>query len=117
MLTIERTITIPKDRHIRLEFDAPEAWTSGTYCIKLIPEAEELKNTPQKQPARSYGNIEEALRAAEAQRTPDAAAEFTRVMNETRGSLADSEVWGRGIDVDAKIRAMRDEWERSDLYA
>jgi hypothetical protein len=32
------------------------------------------------------------------------------MLKRTRGALKDSKAWGQGIDVEAKIKALRDEW-------
>jgi hypothetical protein len=87
----------------------------GPDYSSFSPEAQaELKRMDEiaaRFPCRSYKTLEEAVKAAEVQKTPAGKEEFHLACKKAYGALEHSKVWGKDVDVVAEIRKMRDtEW-------
>jgi hypothetical protein len=127
-MVIEQTVEIPADRRIHLDFTVPESVAvSGRQRIIIeFPDTESgisaeetdailfteerSKELNKTYPVRICRTIEEAESAMAGQNTPEAREQFRSMLKRTHGALKNSKAWGQGIDVEAKIRAMRDEW-------
>ncbi|AEF80373.1 hypothetical protein [Leadbettera azotonutricia] len=127
-MVIERTVEIPADRHLHLDFDLPEAFTPGaTVVFTIVPPAEppNAYDTSADPPSLeeisqirerveqldlplSFTSIESALEEA-ARRTVGAEAEeFRRMAGRFRYYLEHSELWDEAVRT---VREMRAEWD------
>jgi predicted trehalose synthase len=131
-MIIEQIVEIPADRRVRLDFTVPESVSAlGRQRIIIeFPDAESevtaeemdtirfeekrIKELNKKYPVHVCHTIEEAESAMAGQNTPEEREQFRQMLKRTHGALKDSKVWGQGVDVEAKIRAMRDEWGNND---
>jgi hypothetical protein len=130
-MIIEQTVEIPADRRIHLDFTLPESVSvSGPQRIIIeFPDAESgisaeetdailfaekrIKELNKKYPIHVCHTIEEAESVMTGQNTPEAREQFRQMLIRTHGALKDSKAWGQGIDVEATIKAIRDEWENN----
>jgi hypothetical protein len=128
-MTIEQIVEIPADRRVRLDFTVPESVSAfGRQRIVIeFPDAESeisageidairlgeerIKELNKKYPVHVCHTIEEAESAMAGQNAPEEREQFRQMLKRTHGALKDSKAWGQGIDVEAKIKAMRNEWE------
>jgi hypothetical protein len=127
-MIIEQIVEIPADRRIRLDFVVPESVPAlGRQRIIIeFPDAESgvtaeemdailfeekrIKELNKKYPVHVCHTIAEAESAMAGQNTPEEREQFRQMLKRTHGALKDSKAWGQGVDVEAKIRAMRNEW-------
>jgi hypothetical protein len=127
-MIIEQIVEIPADRRVRLDFTVPESVPAfGRQRIVIeFPDAENgvlaeemdairfeekrIKELNKKYPVQVCHTLEEAESVMAGQNTPEKREQFRQILKRTHGALKDSKAWGQGVDVEAKIRAMRDEW-------
>jgi hypothetical protein len=128
-MTIEQTVEIPANRRVHLDFTVPDSVSvSGRQRIIIeLPDAvsgyfveetdavllEEarIKELVKKYPVRVCHTIVEAESVMAGQNTPEGREAFRQMLKRTHGALKDGNAWGQGIDVEAKINALRNEWE------
>jgi hypothetical protein len=121
-MVIERTVEIPADRHLHLDFDLPEAFIPGAKAVfTIVPPAESPSDPPtleeiskiraqveQLDLPPSFTTIEGALEEA-ARRTTGAEAEKFRCMaGRFRYYLEHRELWDEAVRT---VRDMRNEWD------
>jgi hypothetical protein len=128
-MTIEQIIDIPEDRRVHLDFTLPESISVfGRQRISIeFPDAESglsagepeaillaeerVKELNKKYPVRVCRTIEEAESSMASQNNPEIREQFRQMLKRTHGALKDSKAWGKDVDVVAKIRSLRGEWE------
>jgi hypothetical protein len=120
MMTIQQTVDIPASH--RLTIDVPREIPAGRAVLAFTPvsagdeaqailaEEARIRELNAKYPVHVCTTLAEAEAAAASQNTPEGREAFSKMLKRTHGALKDSKAWGRGVDVDAKIRALRDEW-------
>jgi hypothetical protein len=110
-MTLQQTITIPADRRVHLDWTLPEVASVGTATVILdFPTVPDKRRAETHVPVHICHTLDEARSDAARKSAPEAREEFRRVMRETHGALEHSKAWGRGIDVVAEIRKIRNEW-------
>jgi hypothetical protein len=123
MITIEQTLTVPDNHRLTVQLppDAPigpvrvilqfPVVEAGDSEEKAILAAEKrLSELNRKYPVYVCQSLEEAEDAIARQNTPEAREAFHQMLKRTHGALRNGKAWGEGIDVDAKIQSIRDEW-------
>jgi hypothetical protein len=109
LLTIEVPREIPVGRAI-LTFTTASARDEGDEAAAILAEEARVRELNAKYPVHVCTTLAEAEAAAASQTTPEGREAFRKMLKRTHGALKNSKAWGRGVDVDAKIRALRDEW-------
>jgi uncharacterized protein (DUF849 family) len=127
-MIIEQTVEIPADRRVHLDFTVPESVSAPgrQRIIVEFPDAEDglsaaemalirfeeerIRELNKKYPTHVCHTIEEAESAMAGQNTPEDRERFRQMLKRTHGALKDSKAWGQGIDVEVKIKTLRDEW-------
>jgi hypothetical protein len=127
-MIIEQIVEIPVNRRVHLDFTVPESVsTLGRQRITIeCPDAESglsaeetdairfeeerVRELNKKYPVHVCHTIEEAESVMAGQNTPEGREQFHHMLKRTHGALKDSKAWGQGIDVEATIEALRDEW-------
>jgi hypothetical protein len=127
-MTLEQTVEIPETRAGRtvLTFTPKPAFPAGRVvpafttapagdeAQAILAEEARIKALEAKYPIHVYMTLLEAEAAATNQNTPEGREAFKKMLKRTHGALKNSKDWGRGVDVDAKIRALRNEWGGGD---
>jgi hypothetical protein len=137
-MTIEQTVEIPAKpptNILHLDLPLPENHPSGRVRVEVrlvqedfLPSAPSARSAeidearyklPGEEEARRRRDqaikndplVQEILKAGAAQAEARKANPALGSLNRWHGILADSKAWGKDVDVIAKIREMRDEWD------
>jgi hypothetical protein len=130
-MTIEQTVEIPEKplvKMLHLDLPLPEDHPSGRVKVEVrltpaqyaeidgvrykVPTEEEARRWREdaiKNDTRLQEILKIAAEHAEARRKDPS---LDGSLKESYGVLENSKAWGKGIDVVAKIRQMRDEWDK-----
>jgi hypothetical protein len=126
MITIEQTLTVPDNHRLTVQLP-PDAPIGPVRVILQFPVTEidseekaifaaekRIGELAKKYPVYACRSLEEAENAMSHQNAPEASDAFYQMLKRTHGALKDSKAWGQGIDVDTKIRSIRDEWDSNE---
>jgi hypothetical protein len=126
IMTIQQTVDIPASR--RLTIEVPREIPMGRVMLAFTPvpagdetpagneaailaEEARIRELSGKYPVHVCSTLAEAETAMASQNTPKGREAFKQMLKRTHGAFKDGKAWGKGVDVDAKIRALRDEWD------
>jgi hypothetical protein len=125
-MVIQKTVDIPAS--CRLVIEVPHEIPAGRAILALTPlpagdgapaddeavilaEEARMRELNSKYPVHICATLEEDWAAMAGQNTTEGHETFKQMLKRTHGAFKDGKAWGSGVDVDTKIRALRDEWD------